>query len=179
MAADGALFALADPTDLRAPRRIKRLMQRTTVLKQSEGEGRSMTPVEVVGLQAQLTVPSRLQPDLVDLWIEVNWPQRTQLWDVEFGAAAAAVSGDSAPFGALSLERLSQHRGWIVARRVPRDCDARFAVETCVRAVVDTANQRCGCLDGAVAAPQPHAHWIVRTLAVLGSLSAVFSNHAQ
>jgi hypothetical protein len=73
----------------------------------------------------------------------------------------------------------SQNRGWIVARRAPRDRDAHLAVEACVRAVVKAANQRCECLDAAVSPPQPPARWMVRTLALLGSLSAVFSSHAQ
>ena len=154
-------------------------MQRTTVSKESVGAGRSTIPVEVVGLQSQLTVPSRQQPHLVDLWIEVNWPEKTHRWDAEFEAAAAAVPGDSAPFGALSLETLSQYRGWIVARRVSRDGDARLAVEACVRAMVATANQRCRCEDGAAVPERQGARWTVRTLFLLASLSALFASQAQ
>lgn len=154
-------------------------MQRTTLPMPTGVAGRNKTPVEVVGLQSQLTIPSRHQPDLVDLWIEVNWPHKTQRWDAEFDAAAGAACGNSAPFGTLSLETLGQYRGWIVARRVPRDRDAHHAVEECVRALVETANQRCECEVDALPSEQPHARWTVRTLALLGSLTAVFSTHAQ
>lgn len=154
-------------------------MQRTTVSAPTGVAGRNVTPVEVVGLQSQLTIPSRHQPDLVDLWIEVNWPHKTPQWDEEFDAAAAVVCDNSPPFGTLSLETLGQYRGWIVARRVQRDRDAHHAVEACVRALVETANQRCDGDADARTPEQPNARWTVRTLALLGSLSAVFSSHAQ
>jgi hypothetical protein len=139
----------------------------------------SVIPVEVVGLQSQLTVPSRHQPDLVDLWIEVNWPQRTERWDEEFRAAAAAVIEDAAPAGSLSLQVLSRHRGWIVARGVARDRDAQRAVEGCVRGIVEQANAACAGSHSVQPQPQQHGRWTVRTLSMLGSVAAIFSSQTQ
>jgi hypothetical protein len=153
-------------------------MQRT-VSKQDGSEALSETPVEVVGLQSQLTVPSRTYPKLVDLWIEVSWPQRTERWDEEFRAATASALASSNAVGSLSLQTLSQYRGWIVARGVPRDREAHRALEACVRSIVDQANLRCV---ASTRAPEQRAHrarWSVRTLSMLGGVAAIFSTQAQ
>jgi hypothetical protein len=139
----------------------------------------SVIPVEVVGLQSQLTVPSRHHPELVDLWIEVNWPERTERWDEEFNTAAATAIERSAPVGSLSLQALSRHRGWIVAREVPRDRDVHHAVEACVHAIVEQANAACGSSHGLSAPPQQHPRWTVRTLSMLASVAAIFSSQTQ
>jgi hypothetical protein len=139
----------------------------------------SVSPVEVVGLQSQLTIPSRHQPELVDLWIEVNWPLRTERWDEEFQTAAAAAIEDPAPVGSLSLQALSRHRGWVVARGVPRDRDAHRAVEACVRAIVEQANVAFASSHVVPAQPQPHPRWTVRTLSMLASVAAIFSSQTQ
>jgi hypothetical protein len=139
----------------------------------------TVIPVEVVGLQSQLTVPSRHHPELVDLWIEINWPERTERWDEAFRAAAATAIDDSAPVGSLSLQALSRYRGWIVARGVPRDRDVHHAVEACARAIVEQANAACASSHGVSTPPQQHPRWTVRTLAMLGSVAAIFSSQTQ
>jgi hypothetical protein len=141
--------------------------------------GSNVIPVEVVGLQSQLTVPSRHQPELVDLWIEVNWPLRTERWDEEFHTAAAAAIEEPVPVGSLSLQALSRHRGWVVARGVPRDREVHHAVEACVRAIVEQANAACASSHGVPAQPQPHPRWTVRTLSMLASVAAIFSSQTQ
>jgi hypothetical protein len=153
-------------------------MQQTTS-KQSGPSAHSVIPVEVVGLQAQLTVPSRHHPQHVDLWIEVNWPQRTERWDDEFRTATAAVIGDSAPVRSLSLQTLSRYRGWIVARGVPPDRDAHRAVEACVRALVEQVNETCATSHAAPVPPRENGRWMMRTLSMFGSVAAIFSSQAQ
>jgi hypothetical protein len=152
-------------------------MQRNHV--EAVRNGSNVTPVEVVGLQSQLTVPSRHHPELVDLWIEVNWPERMERWDEAFHTAAAAAVEHVVPVGSLSLQSLSRYRGWIVARGVPRDRDAHHAVEACVRALVEQANTACASSHGVPAQPQQHPHWTVRTLSMLGSVAAIFSSQTQ
>ncbi|MFL5607759.1 MAG: hypothetical protein ACJ8AD_15015 [Gemmatimonadaceae bacterium] len=138
-----------------------------------------MIPVEVVGLQSQLTVPSRHHPQRVDLWIEVNWPERTERWDEEFRAASAAAVGGAGPMESLSLQTLSRSRGWVVARGVSRDRDAHRAVEACVRALVQQVNERCAARDTAPVKPRENERWVMRTLSLFGSVAAVFSSQAQ
>jgi hypothetical protein len=153
-------------------------MQLTTS-KQSGPAANSVIPVEVVGLQSQLTVPSRQHPQRVDLWIEVAWPERTERWDEEFRTATAAVIGEAAPVRSLSLQTLSRSRGWIVARGVPRDRDAHHAVEASVRALVEQVNERCAASRAAPIAPQQNERWMMRTLSMFGSVAAIFSSQAQ
>jgi hypothetical protein len=150
-----------------------------TASKQSGSAARSVIPVEVVGLQSQLTVPSRHHPQHVDLWIEVNWAERTERWDEEFRIATAAVLADAAPVQSLSLQFLSRYRGWVVARGVPRDRDAHRAVEACVRALVDQANERCAASNTVPVAPRQNGRWVMRTLSMFGGAVAIFSSQAQ
>lgn len=152
----------------------------STVSKQSKHDVRKTMPVEVVGLQSHLTVPSRYHPQLVDLWFEVSWPQKTERWDDEFAAAMNAISRESAAFGSLSLQPLSQYRGWIVARRVPRDPSAHRAVDACVRNLVNAANERSVKEPSVVPAPRERRpHWTLRTLSLLGGFGAIFTSQAQ
>jgi hypothetical protein len=151
-----------------------------TTSKQSGPAVHSVIPVEVVGLQSQLTVPSRQHPQRVDLWIEVNWPERTERWEEEFRTATAAVSGDSAPARSLSLQTLSRYRGWVVARGVPRDRDAHRAVEACVRALVQQVNEKCAASRDVPVPTRENGHWMMRTLSIFGGVAAaVFSSQAQ
>jgi hypothetical protein len=159
-------------------RRTKGWMQRTAS-KQSGAAVHSEIPVEVVGLQSQLTVPSRHHPQRVDLWIEVNWPQRTERWDEEFHTATAAVIGDSVPVRSLSLQTLSRYRGWIVARGVPRDRDAHRVVEASVRALVAQVNEKCATSRSVPVPPQENGRWVMRTFSMFGSVAAIFSSQAQ
>jgi hypothetical protein len=154
-------------------------MQLTTS-KQAGAAAHSVIPVEVVGLQSQLTVPSRHHPQRDDLWIEVTWPERTERWDEEFRTATAAVLGDSAPARSLSLQTLSRYRGWVVARGVPRDRDAHAAVEACVRALVQQVNEKCAAMPNVSVPSREQGHWMTRTLSVFGGVAAaIFSSQAQ
>ena len=153
-------------------------MQLTTS-KQSGPATRSVIPVEVVGLQSQLTVPSRQHPQRVDLWIEVTLPERTERWEEEFHIATAAVIGDAAPVRSLNLQTLSRYRGWIVARGVPREPEAHCAVEGCVRALVAQVNEKCAAGRTVGAPPRENARWMMRTLSMFGGLAAIFSSQAQ
>jgi hypothetical protein len=150
-----------------------------TTSKQSGPAALSVIPVEVVGLQSQLTVPSRDHPQRVDLWIEVTRPERTERWDEEFHTATAAVIGDAAPVRSLSLQTLSRYRGWIVARGVPRDHDAHCAVEACVRALVAQVNDKCFACRTVPAPPRENARWMMRTFSLFGGLATIFSSQAQ
>src|SRR5258705_9513418 len=149
-----------------------------TSSKQSGPAAHGVTPVEVVGLQSQLTVPSRHHPQRVDLWIEVSWPQRTDRWDEEFLTATAAVVGHSAPVRSLSLQTLSRYRGWIVARGAPRDRDAHRIVEECVRRLVAQVNEKCATSHVAPVPPRENGRWMMRTLSMFG-VAAIFSSQAQ
>jgi hypothetical protein len=153
-------------------------MQRTAS-KQSGAAVLGEIPVEVVGLQSHLTVPSRHHPQHVDLWIEVTWPHRTARWDEEFHTASMAVVGDSAPVQALTLQTLSGYRGWIVARGVPRDRDAHRVVEASVRALVAQVNEKCATTLSPAAKPRESGRWMVRTLSMFGGVAAIFSSQAQ
>jgi hypothetical protein len=95
---------------------------------------------EVVGLEEQLTVPARHRPDLVDLWISIQWNAADQGWSREFTALAQKEATSLSPVGSFQVVSLSDRQGFIVARCtnvkfiLPRD------VESLVRGLVARTN---------------------------------------
>jgi hypothetical protein len=74
----------------------------------------------VVGLQQNLTVPSRDRAGHVDLWYETRFEGLTPAWhDVFERLALMAIAGRRARVAAITLCPVGPHRGYIVARGVP------------------------------------------------------------
>lgn len=97
---------------------------------------------EVIGLEEQLTVPSRYQPDLVDLWISIRWHVSETEWSREFNAIAENERGSLLPAGALQVVSLTQQQGWVVARSINIRSTPPKEIESLVRGLVTRANER-------------------------------------
>lgn len=110
---------------------------------------------EVVGLEEQLTVPTRNQAHLVDLWIAMRWTSVRTEWTKAFADVAQRHSAQSSCAGSLHVVTMSDRQGWIVARGV--DCKALRAsdVESLVRGLVAQVNV-------GIAAPAERDHRLLR-----------------
>ena len=94
---------------------------------------------EVIRLESQLTVPTRDRNHLSDLWIAIKTSTRLAVWAEAF--ARMAVTYDA---GTLQLVRMSDQRGWVVARGVDLRLHSPADVETKVRELVALANRATG-----------------------------------
>ena len=101
-----------------------------------------LEPAEVEGIEAQLTVPSRNHPQLVDLWIAIKRSSAGLVWEREFSALAARENARHSHAGELEVIPFTERRGWIVARGVNHRAISSADVETLVRRVVGQANAR-------------------------------------
>jgi hypothetical protein len=97
---------------------------------------------EVIGLEEQLTVPSRYHADLVDLWISIKWNAPATEWSREFNAIAEHERGRLLPAGALQVVSLTQLQGWVVARSINTRSIQPSEIESLVRGLVARANER-------------------------------------
>jgi hypothetical protein len=97
---------------------------------------------EVVGLERQLTVPSRHRGHLVDVWVAVEWQPGYESWVPEFQSLCAAPAAVPDSLGAIEVVPMSAQRGWVVARGVNRKVIALEQVESEVRTIVGQVNAR-------------------------------------
>jgi hypothetical protein len=96
----------------------------------------------VVGLQHNLTVPTRDRAGHVDLWFETRCDRLTSAWSHEFERVASeTVAGRRATVSEITVFPVGGDRGYIVARGVPATADPE-ALEELVRALVRDANER-------------------------------------
>lgn len=97
---------------------------------------------EVVGLEEHLTVPSRNQPLLVDLWIAIKRSSVGLEWERQFLKVAQNSNSTLSTTGAFEAVPFTERRGWIVARCVDGSAMTPTAVEKLTRALVAEANER-------------------------------------
>jgi hypothetical protein len=95
---------------------------------------------EVVGLEEQLTVPTRNRAHLVDLWIALEWKAGRAEWTKEFTMAARRYNALSSSVGALHLIPMTDRQGWIAARGVNLGEVSQGEVETVARRLVAQVN---------------------------------------
>lgn len=133
-----------------------------------EGQKSIRMNAEVVGLEEQLTVPSRRHKHLMDIWIAVNWSGQGDGWRREFAAASVAGSGVSSAIASLEVVHLTPNRGWIVGREVDTRVMPASAVEACVCSLVADANLR---VRDACAATETELEGIPFSARVRGTLS--------
>lgn len=96
---------------------------------------------EIVGVEEQLTVPSRHHPQFVDIWMAITWSASCPEWTPAFEALANRRHLELLPSGSLQVMALSERQGWIVARAVGSDQRRRADVENLLRRLVDQANR--------------------------------------
>ena len=101
-----------------------------------------LEPAVVEGIEEQLTVPSRNQPHLVDLWIAIKRSSAGLDWEREFIALATRERSRHSHVAELEVLPFTERRGWIVARGVNHKAIASCDVEKLVRGIVSQANQR-------------------------------------
>jgi hypothetical protein len=127
---------------------------------------------EVIGLEEQLTVPSRYRPDLVDLWISIRWHASEAEWSREFNAIAENERASLLPAGALQVVSLTQQQGWVVARSVNISSMSPTEVESLVRGLVSRANERLRPPAPVAIAPPPNPSWPSRLRSTLAEIGA-------
>ena len=99
-----------------------------------------MEQVEVIGLEEQLTIRSRNQRELLDVWIAVRWNVVKEDWASAFRAIAEAERGALSSHGAFEIVSLTDRQGWIVARGINAKLLTPKDVEGLVRDLVDQVN---------------------------------------
>ena len=97
---------------------------------------------EVVGLEQQLTVPTRNTPHFVDLWFALRWQGIHPEWTEEFWMEAERHNSLHLPVGTLDLVHMGERQGWVVARGVARAAVTPSDVESLVRGIVAKVNAR-------------------------------------
>jgi hypothetical protein len=132
----------------------------------------TLMQAEVIGLEEQLTVPSRYRPDLVDLWISIRWHPSETDWSREFNAIAENEVSSLLPADALQVVSLTQQQGWVVARSVNIRSTPPKEIETIVRRLVNRANERLLSPAPIVIAPPPTVSWPSRLRSTLAEFSA-------
>src|SRR5437899_9109242 len=97
---------------------------------------------EVLRIEDQLTVPSRLDPRLADVWISVKWPALNPAWLSEFAVVAGPHGEALSSRGSFEVVPFSVTHGWIVARGVDLSRARRSALDELVRTLVNETNAR-------------------------------------
>lgn len=128
---------------------------------------------EIVGVEEQLTVPSRRHAQLVDVWMTVTWNTSCPEWTTTFEEMAGRQHLELLPSGSLQVSALSERQGWIVARAVGADRRRRADVEALVRRLVDQANRMIAAPCADVAPVEARADWKSK-LAVLSAVGVGF-----
>ena len=95
---------------------------------------------EVVGLEEQLTVPSRYQAHRVDVWISIRRRGPDEQWTEKFADVAGQHAYRLSPSGVFQLVAMNDERGWVVARNVDPRVISQRAVESLVGHIVERAN---------------------------------------
>jgi hypothetical protein len=127
---------------------------------------------EVIGLEEQLTVPSRYRPDLVDLWISIRWHAAETEWSREFNAIAENERAMLLPAGVLQVVSLTQQQGWVVARSVNIRSTPPKEIESLVRGLVNRANERLIPPAPVPSAPPRNDSWPSRLRSTLAEIGA-------
>jgi hypothetical protein len=127
---------------------------------------------EVIGLEKQLTVPSRDHADLVDLWISMRWNASEVEWCREFNAIVEHDWNNLMSMRALQVVLLTRQQGWVVARSVNPRAVQPAEVENLVRGLVARVNERLVVPPSITTVASPRNSWSTRvrsTLAVIGA----------
>jgi hypothetical protein len=124
---------------------------------------------QVVGLQEHLTVPSRNQTHLVDVWVTIVRCGPDENWDIEFGEVALQKVARLSPSGAFHIVSMNDQRGWIVARRVDRRLISPRDVESLVRDIVERVNARATLRTGEIVVQDFRLSWVHRMRASIAS----------
>ncbi|MDB4916689.1 MAG: hypothetical protein JWM95_4333 [Gemmatimonadetes bacterium] len=130
---------------------------------------------EVVGLEEQLTVPTRHTPHLFDLWISLRWNASHTEWTKEFAIDAERHNAARSSTGSMQLVHMSDRQGWIVARGVDLVAVAPREVEALVRRVVARVNERNAVTPNAAPPRSSQPTWSnrVRTSVATGAAGLV------
>ena len=139
-----------------------------------------LEPAIVVGLEEQLTVPSRGRPQHVDMWIAIKRSSSGLVWEREFISLAERENAKCSQAGELQVIPFTEQRGWIVARGVNHKAVAPAEVEELVRTLVAEVNARLS-LSPVASTPTPRKaddSWTGRVRTLVsdgGAISRVLS----
>jgi hypothetical protein len=95
---------------------------------------------EVVGIEDQLTVPSRTCAPFVDVWISIRRSSAGVAWERLFTSLVDARYAGPPGVASFEVVPFTERRGWIVARGVNESATSRRAMEEQVRALVCEVN---------------------------------------
>ncbi|MEP6622107.1 MAG: hypothetical protein ABJE47_22485 [bacterium] len=126
---------------------------------------------EVLGLERNLTVPSRRNGNQLDHWISVSWLDRNDVW-LNMFADVAANSCTGKIAAAFEIVSFTPQRGWIVARGVDPHLASCMEVEQRIRALVEDTNLRLHQASAAVSPAPVPSQFSVRVLAALVRLTS-------
>ncbi|MCW2557800.1 MAG: hypothetical protein JWP55_1764 [Mycobacterium sp.] len=125
---------------------------------------------EVVGLEQQLTVPTRNTPHLVDLWIALRWEGSHAEWTEEFWVQAERHNAVPSPAGTMDLVHMGERQGWVVARGVALTAITASEVESLVAGMVARVNMHnTNTVEAPPETPQPSWSDRVRTSVASGA----------
>jgi hypothetical protein len=97
--------------------------------------------VALTGLVPQLTTPSRDHGDLVDIWFEVRWRERSAEWEESFARLAKDWRPAPDSPSCFDLFSYATNSGLIAARRVSADAASWRQVEEQARLLVGRVNR--------------------------------------
>ena len=95
---------------------------------------------EVVRFESQLTVPTRSNSRLSDLWVAISCTNGVMEWAPEFRAALSNDRQTAVTAGTLEVVAMSERQGWVVARGVDLSAHDSSEIVDKVRSVVVRAN---------------------------------------
>ncbi|MEO6527766.1 MAG: hypothetical protein ABIP93_14180 [Gemmatimonadaceae bacterium] len=95
---------------------------------------------ELTGLVPQLTTPSRLHGELVDIWFGVRWTERLPEWTESFDRLSNGRRPDPDHPSYFSLLAHASTSGLIVARHISPDRRVWHTVEEAARALIELVN---------------------------------------
>lgn len=127
---------------------------------------------EIVGIEEQLTVPSRRHSDFVDVWMSITWTEPCPEWTSTFEALAAKQHLELLPSGSLQVSALSQQQGWIIARAIGGDRRRRADVESLMCRLVDQTNRLIGDSFADATPSESRVPWSHRVRSRFASLSS-------
>ena len=114
---------------------------------------------EVVRFESQLTVPTRSNSRLSDLWVAISCTNGVMAWAPEFRAALSNDRQTAATAGTLEVVAMSERQGWVVARGVDLSAHDSAEIVDKVRAVVMRANLRAPTTTAVEIAPSSPLPW--------------------
>jgi hypothetical protein len=99
---------------------------------------------QVLQLESQLTVPTRNRTHLSDVWVAIASGTHLTLWAEALQRVADSYDTRRSGTGTMQLVRMSDQRGWIVARGVDLRLCSPSDVEETVRDLITLANRAAG-----------------------------------